>query len=108
MIKLRPEELIAAAISTNSGAATVSGSLHNGSSLSSGSSNSAIMPNLDISSLVELAHAEYQRGEYESAERHCMQLYAHCPDNVAALLLLSSIHFQVSLILFGSIIFVGY
>ena len=90
-IKLRPEELLAATNVTATTPVTVS--FHSGTSLPAGTS---VVNTIDISALVELAHNEYQRGEYESAERHCMQLYAHCPDNVAALLLLSSIHFQVS------------
>ncbi|XP_063719129.1 UDP-N-acetylglucosamine--peptide N-acetylglucosaminyltransferase 110 kDa subunit-like [Symsagittifera roscoffensis] len=88
-IKLRPEELLAATNVTATTPVTVS--FHSGTSLPAGTS---VVNTIDISALVELAHNEYQRGEYESAERHCMQLYAHCPDNVAALLLLSSIHFQ--------------
>ncbi|KAI1301551.1 UDP-N-acetylglucosamine-peptide N-acetylglucosaminyltransferase [Halotydeus destructor] len=45
-------------------------------------------------SLAELAHREYQAGDYESAERHCMQLWRQDPTNTGVLLLLSSIHFQ--------------
>ncbi|RWR99911.1 UDP-N-acetylglucosamine--peptide N-acetylglucosaminyltransferase-like protein, partial [Dinothrombium tinctorium] len=45
-------------------------------------------------SLAELAHREYQSGDYESAERHCMQLWRQDPTNTGVLLLLSSIHFQ--------------
>ncbi|XP_052282456.1 UDP-N-acetylglucosamine--peptide N-acetylglucosaminyltransferase 110 kDa subunit-like isoform X2 [Dreissena polymorpha] len=48
----------------------------------------------DSSGLAELAHAEYQAGDYESAEQHCMQLWRQEPDNTGVLLLLSSIHFQ--------------
>ncbi|XP_022091519.1 UDP-N-acetylglucosamine--peptide N-acetylglucosaminyltransferase 110 kDa subunit-like isoform X1 [Acanthaster planci] len=44
--------------------------------------------------LAELAHREYQAGDYDNAERHCMQLWAQEPDNTGVLLLLSSIHFQ--------------
>ena len=44
--------------------------------------------------LAELAHREYQSGDYESAERHCMQLWRQDPTNTGVLLLLSSIHFQ--------------
>lgn len=44
--------------------------------------------------LAELAHREYQGGDYESAERHCMQLWRQDPTNTGVLLLLSSIHFQ--------------
>ncbi|XP_052282446.1 UDP-N-acetylglucosamine--peptide N-acetylglucosaminyltransferase 110 kDa subunit-like isoform X3 [Dreissena polymorpha] len=47
-----------------------------------------------ITGLAELAHAEYQAGDYESAEQHCMQLWRQEPDNTGVLLLLSSIHFQ--------------
>nr|CAB3264558.1 UDP-N-acetylglucosamine--peptide N-acetylglucosaminyltransferase 110 kDa subunit [Phallusia mammillata] len=49
---------------------------------------------LDSSALAELAHREYQAGDYENAERHCMQLWQQEPDNTGVLLLLSSIHFQ--------------
>ncbi|VDO92358.1 unnamed protein product [Soboliphyme baturini] len=44
--------------------------------------------------LCELAHREYQAGDYENAERHCMQLWRQDPNNLGILLLLSSIHFQ--------------
>lgn len=44
--------------------------------------------------LAELAHREYQAGDYENAERHCMQLWRQEPHNTGVLLLLSSIHFQ--------------
>ena len=44
--------------------------------------------------LAELAHREYQAGEYESAEQHCLQLWRQEPENTGVLLLLSSIHFQ--------------
>lgn len=44
--------------------------------------------------LAELAHREYQRGEYEAAENHCMQLWRQDQTNTGVLLLLSSIHFQ--------------
>lgn len=44
--------------------------------------------------LLELAHREYQAGDYENGERHCMQLWRQDPGNTGVLLLLSSIHFQ--------------
>lgn len=44
--------------------------------------------------LLELAHREYQSGDYDSSERHCMQLWRQEPNNTGVLLLLSSIHFQ--------------
>lgn len=44
--------------------------------------------------LLELAHREYQAGDYENAERHCMQLWRQESNNTGVLLLLSSIHFQ--------------
>ena len=44
--------------------------------------------------LAELAHSEYQAGDYEAAEQHCMQLWRQEPDNTGVLLLLSSVHFQ--------------
>ncbi|VDP96331.1 unnamed protein product [Trichobilharzia regenti] len=46
------------------------------------------------SGLAELAHREYQAGDYERAEQHCMQLWHQDPENTSTLLLLSSIHFQ--------------
>ncbi|XP_045202989.2 UDP-N-acetylglucosamine--peptide N-acetylglucosaminyltransferase 110 kDa subunit-like isoform X1 [Mercenaria mercenaria] len=52
------------------------------------------MSNGYMRGLAELAHAEYQAGDYESAEQHCMQLWRQEPDNTGVLLLLSSIHFQ--------------
>ncbi|XP_059833039.1 UDP-N-acetylglucosamine--peptide N-acetylglucosaminyltransferase 110 kDa subunit isoform X3 [Hypanus sabinus] len=48
----------------------------------------------DSTGLAELAHREYQAGDFEAAERHCMQLWRQEPDNTGVLLLLSSIHFQ--------------
>lgn len=44
--------------------------------------------------LLELAHREYQAGDYENAEKHCMQLHRQEQNNTGVLLLLSSIHFQ--------------
>jgi len=44
--------------------------------------------------LAELAHSEYQAGDYDNAEKHCMQLWRQDPTNTGVLLLLSSIHFQ--------------
>ncbi len=41
-----------------------------------------------------MAHSEYQSGDYENAEKHCMQLWRQDPTNTGVLLLLSSIHFQ--------------
>ncbi|CAH1776946.1 unnamed protein product [Owenia fusiformis] len=48
----------------------------------------------DTTGLAELAHREYQAGDYEKAEQHCMQLWRQEPENTGVLLLLSSIHFQ--------------
>ncbi|KAF6777466.1 hypothetical protein AHF37_03090 [Paragonimus kellicotti] len=48
----------------------------------------------DPARIAELAHREYQAGEYERAELHCMQLFHQDPENTSTLLLLSSIHFQ--------------
>lgn len=47
-----------------------------------------------FSGLLELAHREYQAGDYDNAERHCMQLWRQENNNTGVLLLLSSIHFQ--------------
>lgn len=44
--------------------------------------------------LADLCHREYQTGDYENAERHCMQLWRQDTTNTGVLLLLSSIHFQ--------------
>lgn len=54
------------------------------------------MSDIQISTvgLLELAHREYQAGDYESAELHCMQLWRQDSTNTGVLLLLSSIHFQ--------------
>ena len=49
---------------------------------------------ISVSGLAELAHSEYQSGDYEHAEKHCMQLWRQDPANTGVLLLLSSIHFQ--------------
>jgi protein O-GlcNAc transferase len=48
----------------------------------------------DSNALAELAHREYQNGDYDRAEQHCIQLWRHDPTNTGVLLLLSSIHFQ--------------
>uniref|UniRef100_A0A0R3WJH4 protein O-GlcNAc transferase n=1 Tax=Hydatigena taeniaeformis TaxID=6205 RepID=A0A0R3WJH4_HYDTA len=47
-----------------------------------------------LSALADLAHREYQAGNYELAEHHCMQVWHQEPENTSTLLLLSSIHFQ--------------
>ena len=44
--------------------------------------------------LAEAAHREYQGGNYESAEKLCMQWWRRETDSTGCLLLLSSIHFQ--------------
>ncbi|CAJ0580940.1 unnamed protein product, partial [Mesorhabditis spiculigera] len=48
-----------------------------------------------IAALADLAHREYQAGDYTSAERHCHIIVQEDPNNVPVLLLLSSIHFQM-------------
>ncbi|XP_011314235.1 UDP-N-acetylglucosamine--peptide N-acetylglucosaminyltransferase 110 kDa subunit isoform X1 [Fopius arisanus] len=53
-----------------------------------------LMLAVDTYWLLELAHREYQAGDYENAERHCMQLWRQETNNTGVLLLLSSIHFQ--------------
>ncbi|XP_050415397.2 UDP-N-acetylglucosamine--peptide N-acetylglucosaminyltransferase 110 kDa subunit [Patella vulgata] len=52
------------------------------------------MAHIDVTGLAELAHREYQAGDYENSEQHCMQLWRQEPENTGVLLLLSSIHFQ--------------
>lgn len=52
------------------------------------------MTHIDTTGLAELAHSEYQAGDYEAAEQHCMQLWRQEPENTGVLLLLSSVHFQ--------------
>uniref|UniRef100_A0A915CUK2 Uncharacterized protein n=1 Tax=Ditylenchus dipsaci TaxID=166011 RepID=A0A915CUK2_9BILA len=49
---------------------------------------------MDVTALTEMAHREYQAGNYANAEKHCMTLLQHDQQNVSILLLLSSIHFQ--------------
>jgi len=49
---------------------------------------------ITVTGLAELAHSEYQAGDYENAEKHAMQLWRQDPANTGILLLLSSIHFQ--------------
>lgn len=44
---------------------------------------------------LELAHREYQTGNYAAAEKHCQTVLGSDPQNVSALLLLSSIYFQL-------------
>lgn len=56
--------------------------------------NQTISVAVDSYWLLELAHREYQAGDYENAERHCMQLWRQETNNTGVLLLLSSIHFQ--------------
>ena len=48
----------------------------------------------DPTGLTELAHKEYQSGQYDKAEQHAMQLHRQEPENTGCLLLLSSINFQ--------------
>jgi protein O-GlcNAc transferase len=48
-------------------------------------------------SILELAHREYQLGDYNSAEMHCKQVYQYDKTSPAVLLLLSSIYFQKKL-----------
>lgn len=50
---------------------------------------------LDTTSYLEIAHREYQAGNYASAETHCQAVLASDPQNISALLLLSSIYFQL-------------
>jgi len=49
---------------------------------------------ITVTGLAELAHSEYQAGDYDNAEKHAMQLWRQDPTNTGILLLLSSIHFQ--------------
>jgi len=48
-----------------------------------------------VTNLTEMAHREYQAGDYANAERHCLIIFNQDPNNVSVLLLLSSIHFQL-------------
>uniref|UniRef100_A0A8D0CHR6 UDP-N-acetylglucosamine--peptide N-acetylglucosaminyltransferase 110 kDa subunit n=1 Tax=Scleropages formosus TaxID=113540 RepID=A0A8D0CHR6_SCLFO len=41
---------------------------------------------LSFQGLADLAHREYQSGDFEAAERHCMQLWRQEPDNTGVLL----------------------
>uniref|UniRef100_A0A915B7I1 protein O-GlcNAc transferase n=1 Tax=Parascaris univalens TaxID=6257 RepID=A0A915B7I1_PARUN len=50
---------------------------------------------VDIAALTELAHREYQAGDYANAEQHCNAIWRADQNNVSVLLLLSSIHFQL-------------
>jgi len=53
------------------------------------------MPSIqDSTAIAELAHREYQAGNYTDAEQYCMNLWQQEPNNTGVLLLLSSIHFQ--------------
>ncbi|TKR57917.1 hypothetical protein L596_030557 [Steinernema carpocapsae] len=52
-------------------------------------------PIVDVVSLTEMAHRQYQMGDYVNAERHCLALWQSDPTNVSVLLLLSSIYFQL-------------
>ncbi|XP_043486094.1 UDP-N-acetylglucosamine--peptide N-acetylglucosaminyltransferase 110 kDa subunit isoform X1 [Polistes fuscatus] len=65
-----------------------------GKELISLADNQTISVAVDSYWLLELAHREYQAGDYENAERHCMQLWRQETNNTGVLLLLSSIHFQ--------------
>lgn len=56
---------------------------------------SSTTAHLDNSGYLELAHREYQAGNYASAEKYCQTVLASEPGNVNALLLLSSIYFQL-------------
>lgn len=48
-----------------------------------------------FAALTELAHREYQAGDYASAEQHCNTIWQLEPRNIGILLLLSSIHYQL-------------
>lgn len=50
---------------------------------------------IDIPTLTELAHREYQAGDYLNAEQHCNAIWQLEPRNIGILLLLSSIHYQL-------------
>lgn len=50
---------------------------------------------LDTSGYLELSHREYQSGNYASAEKYCQAVLTSDPQNISALLLLSSIYFQL-------------
>ncbi|CAB3402561.1 unnamed protein product [Caenorhabditis bovis] len=45
--------------------------------------------------LVELAHRQFQAGDYLTAERNCLSIFQNDPNNISVLLLLSAIHFQL-------------
>ncbi|VDN07043.1 unnamed protein product [Thelazia callipaeda] len=57
--------------------------------------NTPVAVNLDIQALTDMAHREYQAGDYANAEEHCVTIWRADPNNVSVLLLLSSIHFQL-------------
>ncbi|KAI6172414.1 Protein O-GlcNAc transferase [Aphelenchoides besseyi] len=50
---------------------------------------------LDSTGYLDFAHREYQASNYASAEKHCQTVLTTDPQNINALLLLSSIHFQL-------------
>ncbi|XP_065668956.1 UDP-N-acetylglucosamine--peptide N-acetylglucosaminyltransferase 110 kDa subunit isoform X1 [Hydra vulgaris] len=59
-----------------------------------GSPNSEHTVQVSTLALAEAAHREYQAGNYDRAEKLCMQWWRRETDSTGCLLLLSSIHFQ--------------
>uniref|UniRef100_A0A8R1Y0I7 protein O-GlcNAc transferase n=2 Tax=Onchocerca TaxID=6281 RepID=A0A8R1Y0I7_ONCVO len=59
------------------------------------STGAPVAVNIDIQALTDMAHREYQAGDYANAEQHCVTIWRADPNNVSVLLLLSSIHFQL-------------
>uniref|UniRef100_A0A1I7W5H3 TPR_REGION domain-containing protein n=1 Tax=Loa loa TaxID=7209 RepID=A0A1I7W5H3_LOALO len=59
------------------------------------SAGAPVAVNIDIQALTDMAHREYQAGDYANAEQHCVTIWRADPNNVSVLLLLSSIHFQL-------------
>jgi protein O-GlcNAc transferase len=49
---------------------------------------------LDPSGLSDIAHRCYQVGDYDGAEKHCLEILQADPVHVGAMLLLSSVYFQ--------------
>ncbi|CAI5445411.1 unnamed protein product [Caenorhabditis angaria] len=45
--------------------------------------------------LTELAHRQFQQGDYLTAEKNCLSIYQNDPTNISVLLLLSAIYFQL-------------
>lgn len=74
------------------------GSADIGNSVVSAASSTQQMPSKDVVSNrvdpSDTAHRYYQIGDYDAAEKQCLEILQTDPNHVGAMLLLSSVYFQ--------------